>query len=130
MQERIIPEKIRSFILEKIDSVAELEGLLILRKNPAEKWTAQKLAERLYVDERRTAELLTNLLAKGLVAVENSEKTPEYGYRPESEDLGNLVDELASFYSQHIVPVTNLIHSRSAHKVQKFADAFRLRKDD
>jgi hypothetical protein len=130
MQERIIPDTIRSFILEKIESVAELEGLLILKENPAQKWTSPQLAERLYVDEQRSKELLTTLLAKGLVTVEGSEKNPEYRYLPESSDIGAVVEELVSFYSKHIVPVTNLIHSRSTHKVQTFADAFKLRKDD
>ncbi|HET9942070.1 MAG TPA: hypothetical protein VFR05_01940 [Terriglobia bacterium] len=130
MQERIIPETIQSFILEKIDSVAELEGLLILRTNPAEKWTSHKLAERLYVDEQRTAELLTNLCTKGLVTVQGDEKVREYSYLPESPDLAAMVDELAYFYSKHIVPVTNLIHFRATHRVQQFADAFKLRKDD
>ena len=52
MSHKAIPEEIEQFILEKIDSVAEMEALLLLRSNPAILWSRESLAKRLYIAER------------------------------------------------------------------------------
>ena len=39
-----------------------------------------------------------------------------------------MVVRLTKIYSQYLIPVTNLIHSKPQTKVQKFADAFKLRR--
>jgi hypothetical protein len=129
MDEKVIPDRIVQFILERIESVAELEGLLLLKEDPRKSWTARALADRLYLNESQTEELLRVLCTKGL-AVAGPGNPPDYAYRPESSELSERVGELADFYSKHIVPVTNLIHSRSKLRVQRFADAFKLRKDN
>jgi len=41
-----------------------------------------------------------------------------------------MVDRIADVYSKYLIPVTNLIHSKPENKVQKFADAFNLRKKE
>jgi hypothetical protein len=128
MDEKIIPDTIAQFILERIESVAELEGLLILKEDPRKSWTARALAEQLYLTEIQTDELLRTLCLKALVSSDTGSPL-RYVYRPGSSELAASVDELANFYPKHIVPVTNLIHSRSKRKVQGFADAFRFRKD-
>ena len=40
-----------------------------------------------------------------------------------------MLERLAEIYAKHLVPVTNLIHSKPKPRIQEFADAFRLRKD-
>jgi hypothetical protein len=39
------------------------------------------------------------------------------------------VDRLAGVYARHVVEVAELIHSTSDRKAQRFADAFRWRKE-
>jgi hypothetical protein len=46
MTGEFIPEGIAQFIVEKIDSVAELEALVLLRNNPKDEWSARALASR------------------------------------------------------------------------------------
>jgi hypothetical protein len=123
-----IPEHIALFIAERIDSVAELEALLILRQDPQKKWHAQALATRLYINEVDTEELLRLLCDAGLAVIEEGDP-PRYSYAPMSAELSAIVDSLANIYSKHVVPVANLIHSKPRHRVQGFADAFKLRKD-
>ena len=36
---------------------------------------------------------------------------------------------LAAYYSSHLIEITDLIHSTSARKAQRFADAFVLRRE-
>jgi len=41
-----------------------------------------------------------------------------------------MVERVADVYARYLVPVTNLIHAKPQIKVQKFADAFKLRKKE
>ena len=127
MTEEPFPSNIRQFILRSIDSVAQLEALLLLRANPQQKWDISSVAKRLYITEQETASLLANLCEQGLVVLK---ELGEYAYQPASTDLTQLVDSLAEIYTRHLVPVTNLIHSKPRTRMQEFADAFRIRKDE
>lgn len=127
MTEEPIPNQIRQFILRSIDSVAQLEALLLLRANPRENWTTVSISKRLYISEQETAPLLTNLCDQGLVVLN---ELSEFTYQPASAELSQMVDSLAAIYARHLVPVTNLIHSKPRSRMQEFADAFRLRKDE
>lgn len=127
MTEEPIPNEIRQFILRSIDSVAQLEALLLLRANPRENWTTVSISKRLYISEQETAPLLTNLCDQGLVVLN---ELTEFTYQPASAELSQMVDSLATIYARHLVPVTNLIHSKPRSRMQEFADAFRLRKDE
>ena len=40
-----------------------------------------------------------------------------------------VLEQLASYYRSHLVEITDVIHSRTGRKAQKFADAFKWRKD-
>jgi hypothetical protein len=125
----MIPDDVAQFITRHIDSIAQLEALLLLRREPCDAWTVLTLAQRLYISERQTLDALERLCASGLVIA--AATTPSaYRYQPASPDLGVLVDLTAQVYSKHLVPVTNLIHSKPKTRVQEFADAFKIRKDD
>lgn len=129
MTEYPIPNDVRQFILESIDSIAQLEALLLLRGSPNEEWSAQKIAQRLYISEPGAISLLTRLNAEGLISFSN-DKPPLYRYQPDSSNLTRIVDRLAETYSKHLVPVTNLVHSKPRTRIREFADAFNLRKDE
>jgi hypothetical protein len=51
MADEPIPDDLREFILGHIDSIAQLEALLLLRRNPGTTWNASSVAQRLYVSE-------------------------------------------------------------------------------
>jgi len=128
MDDQLIPDHIAQFIIEKIHSVAQLEALLLLRSRAEEQWTIQALASRLYISEEQTAELLSYLCAQGIAACMEGQP-PEYRYQPSSAELREMLDRVAEIYSKHLVPITNLIHSKPKARIQEFADAFKLRKD-
>ena len=123
-----IPNDLKQFILERIESVAYLEALLLLRSKPDAPWSCEAVANRLYIDQKQTAELLARLGADGFVMVAGKED-PVYRYQPATPHMQQMVDSLAEFYGKHLVPITNLIHSKPKNRVREFADAFRLRKD-
>jgi hypothetical protein len=129
MDSNFIPDDVAEFIIEKIDSVAHMEALLLLRRNPKERWSIPALSERLYASKNQAAELLARLCSQGIAATDAADRSL-YQYRPSSPDLRQMLDRVADVYEKHLVPVTNLIHSRPRVRVQEFADAFKFRKDD
>jgi len=129
MTDDVIPIDVQQFISTTIDSIAQLEALLLLYANRDAEWSAEAVSKRLYVTERETAGLLRNLHARGFLSHGNH-SPGAYQYRPESPELAQMVERLAEVYRQYLVPVTQLIHSKSKSRIQEFADAFRLRKDE
>jgi len=127
MADDLIPDDVKQFIFDKIDSVAELEGLLLLCRNPEIGWDSKTLAGRLYATEQQAEDVLAHLYSQNFLAV-NKGSPITYRYQPGSPKLAETVDRVAEIYSKYLVPVTNLIHSKPQTKVQQFADAFKLRK--
>jgi hypothetical protein len=124
-----IPEDLRRFVLTSIPSVPFLEALLLMRADPAQAWSRDSLARRLYVRDRVADSLLAELCRAG-IAVSCPEAGPDaYCYRPREEALRDLIDRLADLYASHLVEVTHLIHSSLDRKAHQFADAFKWRKD-
>lgn len=130
-----LPDDVRRFLLGSVSSIPFLEALLLLRGEPETRWSARQVAQRLYVSDRRAQELLAELLVAGVVHGSPPE-APRFCYQPASPELRQVLDGLAEVYAHHLVEVTHLIHSRADkrdkrdNRAQKFADAFRWRKDD
>jgi hypothetical protein len=118
-----IPAKVRDFIFRHVDSVAYLEALLLLRRSPNEEWTAARTAQRLYAGEQEIGEVLVRLREDGLVTVKNG----VYRYDCATEEQCLTVHRLADVYARHLVPVTNLIHSKP-RRIRQFAETFKVRK--
>jgi len=128
MADSLIPHDIEEFVLQTLDSVAQLEALLLLRAHREEEWSADAIAVRLYIRVEETLPWLERLCDNGLLT-SSSGSPPLYRYQPRSMALEQTVDRLADVYAKQLVPVTNLIHSKPRTRVQEFADAFKLRKD-
>ena len=124
MTDGIIPDDLRDFILRHVDSITQLEALILLRAHPDTDWDAKQTAARLYASSQEVAEVLARLCADGLLAC-NGEL---YRYHCETAELRAMVDRLADAYSRHLIPVTNMIHAKP-RRIRQFADAFKFRKD-
>ena len=123
-----IPEDVRRFVLTSIPSVPFLEALLLMRANPAQGWSRDTLARRLYVRDKVAEGLLDELCRSGMAAPAPG-MSDAYCYQPREDALRERIDRLADLYSTHLVEVTHLIHSSLDRKAQQFADAFNWRKD-
>lgn len=119
-----LPADVRRFILTSVPSVPYLEALLLLRAEPSRSWDGVQLARRLYVPERTGAELVQLLRDSGIAAADGA----AVRYAPAAE-LAQLLDQVAQAYAADLVAVTELIHSRIDRRAQRFADAFRFRKE-
>jgi hypothetical protein len=123
MADEPIPSDVQELILRHIDSVAQLEALLLLRENPAETWDVGKTAKRLYASEAEIADVLARLCGDGLLSC------TEGVYRYDGgTHLRDSIDRLAQVYARHLIAVTNMIHAKP-RRIRQFADAFKFRKD-
>ena len=103
MSDELIPEDVREFILKSIDSIAQLEALLLLRREPDTNWSAATIADRLYVDKDCVEAVLDRLCSEGLIIVSGG----DYRFDCAAGEKRDLVDLLAVLYSRHLIPVTN-----------------------
>ncbi|HEV8712641.1 MAG TPA: hypothetical protein VGX03_07435 [Candidatus Binatia bacterium] len=129
MGEALIPDDVRAFLLQHIDSVAQLEALLLLRADPTCTWSAETLTQRLYITIQEATVVLERLAVDGFFTTP-PDLPGSYQYQPASGELAAMVDRVAVLYAQYLIPVTHLIHSKPRTRVQEFADAFKLRKGD
>lgn len=124
-----IPTDVRRFLQSNSLSVPHIEMILLLRREPAMAWAHRDIGRRLYVTDERSAELLAQLEAMGVV--ERGEgPPPSYYYRPATPELALLLDRLDLVYSKHLVAVTKLVHAARDETAEQFASAFKFGKED
>ena len=121
-----IPDDIRRFVLSRIPSVPHLEAILLMRNEAYQGWDGARLARRLYLVEGAAQPVLEHLHASGVLSRDDAGL---YRFDPVDSEVAQLIDRLAVLYAHNLVGVTNLIHSETAKKARRFADAFRWRKD-
>jgi hypothetical protein len=124
----MIPDDVRRFVLTSISSVPYLEAVLLFHGEPKVERTVVEVASLLYLPEQRIAALLSALCEAGLVKV-GAGPAKSYLYAPRDEALAMAIDRLASVYASDMIGVTHLIHDSTQKDAQRFADAFKLRKE-
>lgn len=130
MRESGLPEAVRRFIADHIDSVEQLEILLLLHHHhQGRTWTAEAVARELRIASVSAGERLEDLVQDSLLTRVGGDPM-EYRYAPGSAMLDEAVKGLATAYAERRVTVINLIFSKPVDRIRTFADAFRLRRDD
>lgn len=121
-----IPQAIKRFIFERVDSVELLEVLLLLRSNENKSWSAQKGSDELRANPTSIAKRLAYL--EKLELAELDEKDSQtYRYAPKSPALRELIDQLAEIYRVRRTTVLQMIFS-PMKKAIDLAAAFDLTK--
>jgi hypothetical protein len=124
MPERL-PEPARR-LLERIDSVAQLEVLLQLHRSAPDEWSARSLADELRIEAAWAAEQLELLSERGLLA---RVAAGVYRFQPADPEVAKDVDALAGQYADRRVAVIALLYSKPTDHIRVFADAFRIRRE-
>jgi hypothetical protein len=120
--------EVQQFIVLHIESLAQLETLLLLRREPERTWDAAETAKALYIPADQAGTLLADLCRRGLVKMIDA-ADGQYQYQAAAEGADRVIGELAQVYQDRRVAVITQIYSKPLNKVQTFADAFRLRKE-
>jgi hypothetical protein len=123
-----IPDDVKAFIAEYVDSAEQLETLLLLHSRPDEAWDAESVARAIYTVPQSAARRLESLTELGLASSDGG-AAPRFRYAPREPELDGRVKALAAIYRERRVAVINQIYSAPPGAVRSFADAFKLRKD-
>lgn len=121
-------DQVLRFVLDQIDSVPELEALLLLWQNRPAAWKAADIARRLYIVRDQAQALLVDLSRKGMVAID-PERADSYRYESRSAERDELMARTEAVYRRQIVRISTLIHSKPSSAVRDFARAFRFTKE-
>ncbi len=132
MDEHGISPRVKLFITDHVESVMQLEVLLLLAGQPGKVWTASELAQQLRIDMAWVDVQLRAMVSVGLATLEDNSAAgngAQFRYAPRTPELSATVDELAQAYADRRVTVIGMIFSKPVDKLRSFADAFRWRKD-
>jgi hypothetical protein len=128
VSESEIPQEIRRLLAEHIESVVQVEILLLLHADPARARTAQDVARELRIDPTYAQTELANLSVRGMLRP-TDKSAGAYQYAPASPQMDAAVNGLAKAYADRRVTVIGLVYSKPPDQIRSFADAFRLRKE-
>jgi hypothetical protein len=124
VQEPGVPAPVRRFIAGHIESVGQLEVLLLLRAAADKEWTTDEVARAVVTQPASAAGWLEQLAGDGLVSMAGE----RFRYSPPSGDVERAIDELAESYAKYRVAVIGLIFSKPSERVRDFPEAFRLKR--
>lgn len=127
MAEDDIPAPVLRFIDACIDTVPQLETLLMMREQPGRAWSADEVAARVYIPVAEAAGVLEALRRRGLVAVAAAGTACKISLPDEARR--RLIDEVARAYRSNLIRVATLIHEKPPASLKEFARAFDLKKD-
>jgi len=124
-----IPSAVQDFVRRHIDSVEQLDVMLLLHRTAPRVWTPVGVGTELRIDPGSAARRLADLNAGGLL--EASAEGDAVGYRyaaaaPEDE----VIRQLAVTYLERRTSLIEFIFSAPVRDVRVFADAFRIRKKE
>jgi hypothetical protein len=115
---------VRQLIAQHIDSIEQLEVLLLLRNQRERSWTVDAIIDQMRSSANSVQTRLRGLVQHGLVEHQDG----AYRYAT-GADLDSAVGDLASAYAEQRFSVIDLIFSKPGDKLRVFADAFRVGPD-
>jgi hypothetical protein len=123
-----LPTAVRQLLARYIQSVEQLEVLLLVRSDPQRAWTSDEVYNVIRSSKASVTQRLERFTADGFL-VEEAGEPRRYRYEPKTRELATAVDETASVYGTWRIRVIEAIFAPPSDPVQSFADAFKLRKD-
>lgn len=121
-------EQIDRFLVDEIDTVPQLEALLLIWKHRPKKWYHSELAKALYISHELAQDVIRHLVQHRLLTqIEGGADC--YELRLESEDQEQLLEGLDAVYRRELIRVSTLIHAKASRAVRDFAGAFRFKKE-
>jgi len=122
-----IPDRVFAFLAEAIETVPQLEALLLLW-DTHRPWSADELAARIYVQAETAAAILQALQRRRLLREVEGAVPIRYEYDSGWDPSGERIAEIARAYRQHVVRLATFIHAGASSSVREFARAFELKK--
>lgn len=100
-----------AFIRDHVDSVVDVELIVLFRKRPAQAWSAAEVARELRIEPDWTRERLTRLCAQGIVKTWSTDEV-RYAYAPSIAGFDEAAAGLERAYAERRVRVLYLIYTK------------------
>jgi hypothetical protein len=126
--DEMMPDDVRRFVLTSVPSVPHLEAIVLFQCEPQRERSCAEVARALYVPEALALELLDYLCKIECLCAPTGHRAG-YSYAPRDEDMRALLEKVVIAYRTEMIGMTHLIHDPTQKSAQRFADAFRLKKD-
>jgi hypothetical protein len=124
MERTPLPGAVLAFVDEHIESVPQLEALILLRTSAPRAWEPVEVAARIYVSEAEAGRLLASLARQRIAALAGT----TYAFDAQGPHVA-VIDDVATAYRTHLVQIARAIHTKAAPGVREFARAFDIKKD-
>jgi hypothetical protein len=125
-----LPDDIRRFLDGNIETIDQLEVLRVLGEKPDREWTPAQLAAGVQADPQAVAAHVAALHGRGLLTAEQRGPDLVSRHGARTPELQTLVGRLLQLYRERPVTMIKLVYERAKDPLRRFADAFRLRKEE
>lgn len=122
-----IQPEVWNFIETHIDTVPQLEALLLIYGTEDRPWKTEEIATRIYVALESARDILEALRRRSLIVL--SEDSLGYRRSPATDATTALIATVSHAYRRHLIPIATFIHSKASASVREFARAFEIKKD-
>lgn len=124
-----ISDALRGFIREHIQSVEQMEVLLLLYTTTPKEWSAVRVARELRIDPMSASRRLADYAERGLISARAGDEALLYWYEGGSSSTNDrAIAELERANRERRTTLIGVIFSNPSDDVRAFADAFRLRR--
>lgn len=120
-----LPQDIRNFLTDCIETVSQLELLFIFYENKTRTWTATSISKELRTHASMALKQMDVLQSKGILKKEND----QFSYAPQSEKIDENISKLHELYRERPVAIVTFIYTKPEDKLKGFADAFKFKKE-
>ena len=120
-----LPDNVERLLHEHVRTVAQLEVLLLLERDPSRWWTAESVTVELRTSVHSASLCLQHLTRARLI--EQREGGPDaFRFNPARAEDAASVRELVALFQQRMSSVINAIYAPKRDTLKDFADAFRI----
>ncbi|HEY1801923.1 MAG TPA: hypothetical protein VGG46_13420 [Terriglobales bacterium] len=120
--------EVDEFILRRIDSVPQLEALLLLWTSRPREWSVDDMAKALYVRTDMAQAILEDLAQRELIS-DVPNQSGRYVYAVHSDEQNRLMQAVDRTYRHELVRISTMIHAQASSALRDFARAFRFTKE-
>ncbi len=121
----------KTLLQKNIDSVHQLEVLLLLRRYSDRGWLAREIARELYTEPLAVADELKRLEKLGFLTCVSASNPLEdrYRYQAATPELDTVMTDLSEAYRSYRFRVIDAIFATPEDHIKHFSDAFKFRKE-
>ena len=113
------------FIERTIDTIQQLEILILLRQSSGRVWSVREIADEIQMSTATVASNVTALHSAGVLVAQPERDA--YRYEPQSIALHAGVESLLAAYEADPLPVVKAVFEKPPRALRTFSDAFLFR---